>query len=156
MTELGLPLNHCLLCVNSNQTSSAPPSVPALLDSIQDTDASQEPIVASFVRLFRNLCAGLGPVASRTRLRPQFTERLQQLETSLADGRGGSEAMPSLAIIPVYLVGVLASTQVRFISHTHSSFCTDFELFSEIPPPVRKQIKFKVLILSFYSNSSPF
>ncbi|XP_069701255.1 RAB11-binding protein RELCH homolog [Periplaneta americana] len=84
--------------------------LPNLLDILKGVELYQELIVSSFVKLFRTLCCGFGNSFTRQKIQPLFAERLQNLEKSLMDVGQGS-GWPSLSLVPVYLIGVVASIQ---------------------------------------------
>ncbi|PNF39999.1 hypothetical protein B7P43_G15450 [Cryptotermes secundus] len=84
--------------------------LPGLLDILKGVELSQELLVSSFIKLFRSLCRGFGKSFTREKVLPLFAERLQSLEQSLMDvGQGAG--WPPLSIVPVYLIGVVASVQ---------------------------------------------
>nr|CAD7406234.1 unnamed protein product [Timema poppensis] len=81
--------------------------LPELLDVLNCTQVNRELVVATFIKMFRYISAGFGRAFVKHKVKPVFAERLQILEKSLTDSR--SSIWPSLTIIPVYLVGILAA-----------------------------------------------
>ncbi|XP_049808480.1 RAB11-binding protein RELCH homolog [Schistocerca nitens] len=81
--------------------------IPEVLDIVQGMETMRDDIVVGFVKLFRDLCSGFGSSIIRQKVKPCFIERVQNIEVSLTDIRNGN-MYPPLAIVPVYIVGVLA------------------------------------------------
>ncbi|KAJ8898189.1 hypothetical protein PR048_003549, partial [Dryococelus australis] len=79
--------------------------IPGLLDVLKLVQVNNELVVSTFIKLFRHLCAGFGKTFLKNRLKPLFIYRLQEMEKALSESRN---SWPSLTIIPVYIVGILA------------------------------------------------
>ncbi|XP_021937822.1 lisH domain and HEAT repeat-containing protein KIAA1468-like isoform X2 [Zootermopsis nevadensis] len=98
---------------------------PDLLNILKGVELSQELLVSSFIKLFRTLCSGFGKSFTRQKVIPLFTERLQNLEQCLTDiGQGAG--WPSLSIVPVYLIAVVASVQD---AEANEELCTQLKRF---------------------------
>ncbi|XP_075226057.1 RAB11-binding protein RELCH homolog [Lycorma delicatula] len=79
--------------------------IPAFLDDFELVNISQEEILLSFITLFKSLNNGFGRYFAKEKVKTIFLNRLQKLESSLANI--GSE-WPSFSIIPVFILAVLA------------------------------------------------
>ncbi|XP_066992231.2 RAB11-binding protein RELCH homolog [Anabrus simplex] len=82
--------------------------LPDLLDVAKGVEVSHDAVVTAFIKLFSELCFGFGKAIVRQKVKPAVVQRLQQLEATLAVIARGDN-WPPLALIPVYLVGVLAT-----------------------------------------------
>ncbi|XP_063235480.1 RAB11-binding protein RELCH homolog [Bacillus rossius redtenbacheri] len=79
--------------------------IPKMLDVLKAVQVGNELVVTTFIKFFRHLSAGFGKTFLKKRLKPVFVHRLQELEKALSESRN---SWPSLTIIPVYIVGILA------------------------------------------------
>lgn len=82
--------------------------IPGVLSSLELVDISHEDLLVSYINFFKSLNAGFGKTVAREKVKPIFVEQLQKLELDLANI---GNQWPSFAIIPVYLLAVLAPLQ---------------------------------------------
>ncbi|KAK7793564.1 hypothetical protein R5R35_000400 [Gryllus longicercus] len=85
--------------------------LPDLLDVIKGIEVFHEAVVTALIKFFQEFCLCFGKTFIKQKVKPLFVQRVQHLESAItAMGRGNS--CPPLTLIPVYVVGVLASMEV--------------------------------------------
>lgn len=115
--DIGNVINAFDLCVEENSGEwpqlewVSSHMVTDLLDVIKGIEVTHEVVVTSLIKFFQEFCSCFGKTFVRQKVKPLFVQRVQHLESAItAMGRGNS--CPPLTLIPVYVVGVLATTEV--------------------------------------------
>lgn len=117
-----------------------------LLDCLDQISSSQNDLLTSYISLFHSIVSGFGKQFTISKIKPVFQVRLQHVEANLANM---STESPSLCILPVYLLAVLAPLQdVETAQETLRRFLVALSLIG-YPLDI---IQFSVKLLSCNGN----